>query len=159
MRMSYAVFCLKKKTHEVILFFFFFLMIRRPTTTTRTYTPLPYTTLFRSFTPFPTKSLPSFLGRFSRHWQRAPLHRHHPRQLSARLRYPRWRGGARDRLGKNRGIGAATARVLGQADARVMLADISGRQVEQTAATLAGEGYDIAWQTIDLSDESTAKPQ
>src|SRR3546814_2211960 len=38
-----------------------------------------------------------------------------------------------------------------------MLADISGRQVEQTAATLAGEGYDIAWQTIDLSDESTAK--
>ncbi|HEY9581279.1 MAG TPA: SDR family NAD(P)-dependent oxidoreductase [Rhizorhapis sp.] len=101
--------------------------------------------------------MPSFLGRFSRHWQRAPLHRHHPRQLSARLRYPRWRGGARDRLGKNRGIGAATARVLGQADARVMLADISGRQVEQTAATLAGEGYDIAWQTIDLSDESTAK--
>src|SRR3546814_2195221 len=70
---------------------------------------------------------------------------------------PRWRGVARDRLGKNRGIGAATARVLGQADARVMLADISGRQVEQTAATLAGEGYDIAWQTIDLSDESTAK--
>lgn len=50
-----------------------------------------------------------------------------------------------------------TARVLGQAGARVMLADISGREVEQTAATLVGEGYDIAWQTVDISDEATAK--
>src|SRR3546814_3100114 len=108
-------------------------MIRRPPRSTRTDTLFPYTTLFRSF---PTKSLPSFLGRFSRHWQRAPLHRHHPRQLSARLRYPRWRGGARDRLGKNRGIGAATARVLGQADARVMLADRSEEHTSELQSLL-----------------------
>src|SRR3546814_13063722 len=31
-----------------MLMMFFFLMIRRPTRSTRTYTPFPYTTLFRS---------------------------------------------------------------------------------------------------------------
>src|SRR5256885_2110314 len=39
---SYAVFCLKKKTS--LYFFFFFLMIRRPPRSTL----FPYTTLFRS---------------------------------------------------------------------------------------------------------------
>src|SRR6056297_3973927 len=38
-----------------LLFFFFFLMIRRPPRSTRTDTLFPYTTLFRSAPPGPTR--------------------------------------------------------------------------------------------------------
>src|SRR3546814_65368 len=60
MRISYAVFCLKKKKNNDIIYntrmyiitkiftLFFFLMIRRPPRSTRTDTLFPYTTLFRS---------------------------------------------------------------------------------------------------------------
>src|SRR3546814_140113 len=56
MRISYAFFCLKKKKqHSVSIINSkkcnisgFFYMSRRPTGSTRTATPVPYTTLFRS---------------------------------------------------------------------------------------------------------------
>src|SRR3546814_152204 len=59
MRISYAVFCLKKKTitqisthiyyiYKFNLIIIFLLMIRRPPRSTRTDTLFPYTTLFRS---------------------------------------------------------------------------------------------------------------
>src|SRR6056297_2065047 len=89
-RISYAVFCLKKKKTNIVIFIddligtgdemfeffflflsdiisymrllFFFLMIRRPPRSTRTDTLFPYTTLFRSGGP-PAPCLAALAGR------------------------------------------------------------------------------------------------
>jgi len=59
--------------------------------------------------------------------------------------------------GSLQGIGVATVRLLGQRGARVMLSDVAASGVEHTAATLAGEGLDVAWQAADISDEASVK--
>src|SRR3546814_12194440 len=62
---------------------FFYLMIRRPPTSTRTYTPFPYTTLFRS------------LARDARQQRDRPgpghRPRRHPQNAATRTRIPRTR--------------------------------------------------------------------
>src|SRR6184192_4727330 len=60
-----------------VLCLFFYLMIRRPPGSTRRLTLFPYTTLFRSLTPFRTRGInyprPSQGGRLRR-WKRSEEH-------------------------------------------------------------------------------------
>jgi NAD(P)-dependent dehydrogenase (short-subunit alcohol dehydrogenase family) len=58
--------------------------------------------------------------------------------------------------GSEGGIGAATARVLCESGARVVLADISDGDLEQTTASLAADGYEVASCAVDISIETSA---
>lgn len=55
------------------------------------------------------------------------------------------------------GVGSVTARVLAQAGARVMLADIISPALEKFTAGLRSEGLDVACQVADISDEASVK--
>lgn len=51
------------------------------------------------------------------------------------------------------GIGAQTARVLAEAGARVVLADLGTSRLEQTAGALAADGFEVAHCATDISSE------
>src|SRR5271170_3902104 len=51
------------------------------------------------------------------------------------------------------GIGAQTARVLAEAGARVVLADLGSSRLAQTAGALAADGFDVAHCATDISSE------
>jgi NAD(P)-dependent dehydrogenase (short-subunit alcohol dehydrogenase family) len=55
------------------------------------------------------------------------------------------------------GIGAATARVLAEAGARVVLADLAGGDLEQTGGALAADGFDAASCVVDIADERSVE--
>ena len=55
------------------------------------------------------------------------------------------------------GIGAATARALGAAGARVVLADVAASRVIEAAAALAAEGLDVAARVADISSEDDVR--
>ncbi len=55
------------------------------------------------------------------------------------------------------GIGACTARLLAEAGARVVLADLGNTRLEQTTAALAGEGFDVSHCVTDISDERSVE--
>src|SRR5271156_2326824 len=55
------------------------------------------------------------------------------------------------------GIGECTARILAEAGARVILADLASSQLEQTAASLAKEGHEISHCATDISDERSVE--
>ncbi|MFE9249563.1 SDR family NAD(P)-dependent oxidoreductase [Streptomyces sp. NPDC007088] len=55
------------------------------------------------------------------------------------------------------GIGLATARRLGQAGARVVLADYNKDGAEQAAATLKGEGVEAAAVAVDVTDAASVE--
>jgi NAD(P)-dependent dehydrogenase (short-subunit alcohol dehydrogenase family) len=54
-------------------------------------------------------------------------------------------------------IGSTTARVLAEAGARVVLADLATSQLEQTTANLAADGLDVASCVADISDERSVE--
>ena len=56
--------------------------------------------------------------------------------------------------GGGRGIGAAAARALAEAGARVLVAARSGDQVEMTAAALREAGHDASSAACDVTDEA-----
>jgi 3-hydroxybutyrate dehydrogenase len=56
--------------------------------------------------------------------------------------------------GGGRGIGAAAARALAEAGARVLVAARSTDQVEMTAAALREAGHDASWAVCDVTDEA-----
>ena len=56
--------------------------------------------------------------------------------------------------GGGRGIGAAAARALAEAGARVLVAARSADQVERTAAALREAGYEAWSETCDVTDEA-----
>jgi NAD(P)-dependent dehydrogenase (short-subunit alcohol dehydrogenase family) len=51
------------------------------------------------------------------------------------------------------GIGECTARLLAEAGARVVIADLATSKLEETAAFLAQEGHDVSHCATDISDE------
>jgi NAD(P)-dependent dehydrogenase (short-subunit alcohol dehydrogenase family) len=51
-------------------------------------------------------------------------------------------------------IGATTARVLAQAGARVVLADLAGSRLEETTRALSDEGFEVAQCPTDISQEA-----
>ncbi|WP_424138278.1 SDR family NAD(P)-dependent oxidoreductase [Roseomonas chloroacetimidivorans] len=53
------------------------------------------------------------------------------------------------------GIGAATARALAEAGARVAMADIDRNALEQEAATLAATGVEVLPVTLDVADRTS----
>jgi NAD(P)-dependent dehydrogenase (short-subunit alcohol dehydrogenase family) len=55
------------------------------------------------------------------------------------------------------GIGACTARLLAEAGARVVLADLGNTRLEQTSAALAGDGFDVSHCVSDISDERSVE--
>jgi NAD(P)-dependent dehydrogenase (short-subunit alcohol dehydrogenase family) len=55
------------------------------------------------------------------------------------------------------GIGAYTARLLAQAGARVVLADLASSELEQTASSLQSDGYEVAHCVADISDERSVE--
>ena len=55
------------------------------------------------------------------------------------------------------GIGECTARLLAEAGARVVLADLPGSKLEETAASLIKEGYDATHCATDISDERSVE--
>lgn len=57
--------------------------------------------------------------------------------------------------GAGRGIGAAVARGLAEAGARVVLADIAGDRVRAVAAGLAAEGLTVAPAEVDVTDPAS----
>lgn len=59
--------------------------------------------------------------------------------------------------GAGRGLGAATARVLGQAGATVIAADIDGPSVESLAAELKEQGGVAEARLLDVCDEGMAE--
>jgi NAD(P)-dependent dehydrogenase (short-subunit alcohol dehydrogenase family) len=59
--------------------------------------------------------------------------------------------------GSGGGIGAATARVLAEAGARVVLADLSGSDLEPTTSVLAADGFEVASCIADVSDERSVE--
>ena len=54
-------------------------------------------------------------------------------------------------------IGSTTARVLAEAGAKVVLADLASSQLEQTTAALAADGFEVASCVVDVSDEASVK--
>jgi NAD(P)-dependent dehydrogenase (short-subunit alcohol dehydrogenase family) len=59
--------------------------------------------------------------------------------------------------GAAQGIGFETARVFGEAGAAVMLADIQADKVQNAAAHLATQGYDVAWTVCDITSVDQAE--
>jgi NAD(P)-dependent dehydrogenase (short-subunit alcohol dehydrogenase family) len=55
------------------------------------------------------------------------------------------------------GIGECTARLLAEAGARVVLADLRGSKLEETAASLIKQGYDATHCATDISDERSVE--
>ncbi|HEY0518430.1 MAG TPA: SDR family oxidoreductase [Ilumatobacteraceae bacterium] len=55
------------------------------------------------------------------------------------------------------GIGETTARLLCQAGARVVLADVASSSLDAVTAGLAGEGLEVAHKVTDISDESSVQ--
>jgi NAD(P)-dependent dehydrogenase (short-subunit alcohol dehydrogenase family) len=55
------------------------------------------------------------------------------------------------------GIGECTARVLAEAGARVVLADLATSKLEETAAFLTKEGHDVSHCATDISDERSVE--
>jgi NAD(P)-dependent dehydrogenase (short-subunit alcohol dehydrogenase family) len=55
------------------------------------------------------------------------------------------------------GIGACTARLLAQAGARVVLADLANSKLQQTTASLKSEGYEVTHCVTDISDERSVE--
>jgi NAD(P)-dependent dehydrogenase (short-subunit alcohol dehydrogenase family) len=55
------------------------------------------------------------------------------------------------------GIGECTARLLADFGARVVLADLARSNLEETTASLAKEGYEVAHCATDISDERSVE--
>lgn len=55
------------------------------------------------------------------------------------------------------GIGECTARLLAESGARVVLADLPGSKLEETAASLNKQGYDVTHCATDISDERSVE--
>ena len=55
------------------------------------------------------------------------------------------------------GIGECTARVLAEAGARLVIADLATSKLEETAAFLAKEGHDVSHCATDISDERSVE--
>jgi NAD(P)-dependent dehydrogenase (short-subunit alcohol dehydrogenase family) len=55
------------------------------------------------------------------------------------------------------GIGECTARLLAEAGARVVLADLATSKLEETAALLNKEGHDVSHCATDISDERSVE--
>jgi NAD(P)-dependent dehydrogenase (short-subunit alcohol dehydrogenase family) len=55
------------------------------------------------------------------------------------------------------GIGECTSRLLAEAGARVVLADLASSKLEETAATLIKEGHAVAHFATDISDERSVE--
>ncbi|MDB6060601.1 MAG: short-chain type dehydrogenase/reductase [Verrucomicrobiaceae bacterium] len=55
------------------------------------------------------------------------------------------------------GVGIETSRVLAQAGARVMLADLATSKLDSVVEQLRGEGLDVAGQTVDIANEASVK--
>jgi len=54
-------------------------------------------------------------------------------------------------------IGEATARLLAQNGARVVLADLATSKLQETAAALIKDGLDVAHHAVDISDERSVE--
>jgi NAD(P)-dependent dehydrogenase (short-subunit alcohol dehydrogenase family) len=54
-------------------------------------------------------------------------------------------------------IGSVTSRVLAEAGARVMLADLASQPVDGVCESIAADGHDVAWCAVDISDEGSVK--
>src|SRR5690606_7248047 len=59
--------------------------------------------------------------------------------------------------GGSRGLGAAVAQALGEAGARVVLADLALDRATDCAARLAGEGLDVQALPLDVGDEAQVR--
>ena len=57
--------------------------------------------------------------------------------------------------GGARGLGFAFARAIGQAGARVVIADILAERVQQSAAELSAEGLSVYGVTVDLAQPAS----
>jgi NAD(P)-dependent dehydrogenase (short-subunit alcohol dehydrogenase family) len=55
------------------------------------------------------------------------------------------------------GIGETTARVLAEAGARVVIADLATSKLAETAASLAKEGHDVSHCATDISNEGSVE--
>jgi NAD(P)-dependent dehydrogenase (short-subunit alcohol dehydrogenase family) len=55
------------------------------------------------------------------------------------------------------GIGECTARLLAEAGARVVIADLATSKLEETAAFLTQEGHDVSHCATDISDERSVE--
>jgi NAD(P)-dependent dehydrogenase (short-subunit alcohol dehydrogenase family) len=55
------------------------------------------------------------------------------------------------------GIGECTARLLAEAGARVVIADLASSKLEETAAFLTREGHDVSHCATDISDERSVE--
>jgi NAD(P)-dependent dehydrogenase (short-subunit alcohol dehydrogenase family) len=55
------------------------------------------------------------------------------------------------------GIGECTARLLAESGARVVLADLPGSKLEETAASLIKQGYDATHCATDIADERSVE--
>jgi NAD(P)-dependent dehydrogenase (short-subunit alcohol dehydrogenase family) len=55
------------------------------------------------------------------------------------------------------GIGQCTAHVLAEAGARVVLADLPGSKLDETAAALVKQGYEVSSHPVDISNESSVE--
>jgi NAD(P)-dependent dehydrogenase (short-subunit alcohol dehydrogenase family) len=55
------------------------------------------------------------------------------------------------------GIGECTARLLAENGARVVLADLARSKLEETAASLVKDGFDVAHCAVDISDERSVE--
>jgi NAD(P)-dependent dehydrogenase (short-subunit alcohol dehydrogenase family) len=55
------------------------------------------------------------------------------------------------------GIGECTARLLAKQGARVVIADLATSKLEQTAASLTKEGYEVAHCATDIADERSVE--
>lgn len=59
--------------------------------------------------------------------------------------------------GAARGLGRTIAETLGAAGYRLVLADIRGEVLQQTARDLRGAGVDLTAQVVDIADEASVK--
>ncbi|HZR34511.1 MAG TPA: SDR family NAD(P)-dependent oxidoreductase [Nevskia sp.] len=80
-----------------------------------------------------------------------------PARKSAQPRPTDWTTRTALVTGANRGIGLETARQLGQAGCRIVLAARDARLGEEAAQQLAAEGLQVRVEQLDVSDERSVK--
>jgi NAD(P)-dependent dehydrogenase (short-subunit alcohol dehydrogenase family) len=59
--------------------------------------------------------------------------------------------------GGSRGLGAATAELLGRDGARIVVADLAADRAEQSVSTLKDQGIDATAMALDVGDEAQVK--